>query len=275
MTLFQSIIYAIIHGFSEFVPVSSSAHQFAITYFLGWTPPPEAALLALNLGALLAILGYFIHDWASMISSTLQVILFRRRPMTMDERLPLFILIATIPLGAAWHTISATIAQITWTPLLYAESLAAFGLPLWIADSLSKKNKRMLDWNWFDSIAIGIAQLTALIPGCGFSTSAMAGGLLRNYSREAAAKFTFFIMAPVLAAKCVGLLRDPGFTHPSAGSDYTWLTFSITLLVTLLTSLLVIGGILKHNDRGLRSYTMYRCLLGLSIGVIYWYRSTH
>ncbi len=195
--------------------------------------------------------------------------------MTVDERIPLFILIATLPLAAAWHTIDVTIAQITWTPILYAESLAAFGLPLWVADSLSRKNKRMLDWNWFDSIAIGISQLTSLIPGCGFSTSAMTGGLLRNYSREAAAKFTFFIMCPVLIAKCVEFLRAPGFSAPAAGTDYTWLSFSLTVLVSLLTSLLVIGGILRHNERGLRSYTFYRCLLALSIGVIYWYRSTH
>src|SRR3712207_5657449 len=97
MTTFQAAIYALVFGMTQFLPVSTQAHQVFIPVVLGWQQPEGVFDGALSLGALIALLIYFRHDWASMISCFLQVILFRKRPMTLDERLPLFLGVTALP----------------------------------------------------------------------------------------------------------------------------------------------------------------------------------
>src|SRR4051794_11037055 len=82
MTTFQAIVYATLHGISEFLPISSKAHHILIPYLIGWQPPPEQFFGTLAIGSSLALLIYFRHDWASMISCFLQVLIYRKRPMT-------------------------------------------------------------------------------------------------------------------------------------------------------------------------------------------------
>ncbi|MGZ3697932.1 MAG: undecaprenyl-diphosphate phosphatase, partial [Bdellovibrionota bacterium] len=89
MSTFQAIVYGIIHGFTEFLPVSSSAHQSLVPFLLGWQAPNGPLFGAFAIGTFAALMVYFRHDWASMISCFIQVILFRKRPMTLDERLPI------------------------------------------------------------------------------------------------------------------------------------------------------------------------------------------
>src|SRR4051812_7555339 len=117
MTTFQAILYAIIHGFSDFLPVSATAHHKLVAYLVGWPEPAGPMIGALSLGSLLALLVYFRHDWASMISCFLQVILFRKKPMTLDERLPLFLTLSTLPAVAGWYYFGDSVEQMAWTPL--------------------------------------------------------------------------------------------------------------------------------------------------------------
>jgi hypothetical protein len=54
----------------------------------GWAPPPTVFIGAMSFAAFLAVFFYFIHDWASLISNFIQLIIYRRKPMTLDEKLP-------------------------------------------------------------------------------------------------------------------------------------------------------------------------------------------
>ena len=180
MTTFQAIIYAVVHGLSSFFPVSADAHQVLVPFIPQWPEPNGPMLGALALGSLLALLVYFRHDWASMISCLLQVIIFRKRPMTLDERLPLFILIATLPLGIATYFLRGHELPITWTPVTVAAALAAFGIPLWISDSMSRKSKSMFDWNWIDAAIVGMMQIGTLILGLGSVAATLIAGQFRN-----------------------------------------------------------------------------------------------
>src|SRR3989338_6596286 len=103
MTTFEGIIYGIVHGITDFLPLGGNGHDILIPAVTGLHAPTGAALGAISLGSLLALLIYFRHDWASMISSFLQVVIFRKYPMTLDERLPFFIIEATIPVAASWY----------------------------------------------------------------------------------------------------------------------------------------------------------------------------
>ncbi|MCM2321929.1 MAG: hypothetical protein NDJ90_01565 [Oligoflexia bacterium] len=274
MTTFQSFIYALLHGFTEFLPVSAAAHDSALSTFVGW-PTPEGSLAgALSLGALLAVLVFFRHDWASMISCFLQVLIFRKRPMTLDERMPIFLFITSLPTAVAWYYLHERLAQFPLTAFHVAGLLAGFGLLLGFTDSLSRKNKGMFDWNWRDALFIGLFQTGALVPGCGQMTGALLGAMLRNYRREAAAKYAFFASAPVLAAASIFHLRGPNVQAASSISDLSWLSFSVALVVTLLAGLLAIGGFMGQMQRRSPSqYVVYRWLLAATLAGVFWFRA--
>ena len=274
MTTFQAIVYAIVRGFTEFLPVGPGAHETIVPYLLDWPAPSGPVAGALALGCFLSVLIYFRHDWASIVSSFLQVIIFRKRPMTLDERLPLFLAISSLPAGLAWWYLKDhVIAGAGANPLIIAATLALFGIPLWFADYFSRKNKGMFDWNWFDALVLGIGQALMVFPGCGRTTGAMAAGLFRNYNREAAGKYCLFGAAPILAASA---FKNLHLSSPEvvAQAGTTSLTLVIAGGVAMLAGLLAIGGFMKHIQRGgFRQYVVYRFLLAAGVVVVFWLRS--
>jgi undecaprenyl-diphosphatase len=273
MSMFQAVLHAVVHGFTEFLPVSASAHHALLAYLFSWSPPGPAMHGVLALGALLALLVYFRHDWASIISGFLGVILFRKKPMTLDERLPLFIFAATVPLAAAWHASEERFAELAGNPPLIAALLVGFAIPLWLVDRASRKSKGMFDWNGLDSAVVGIFQALSLIPGAGRSALSITGALARGYRRDAAVKFSLFAAAPILGASAFLGLREVAWGTGMPAPDLSWLSFWVALVVSLFASLLGIGGLVKHVVRGgMGHYVVYRVLLAAAVAVVWWTR---
>ncbi|MEK6579787.1 MAG: undecaprenyl-diphosphate phosphatase, partial [Bdellovibrionota bacterium] len=147
MTTFQAIILGIIGGFSEFLPVGAGLHHKIAPFFLGWPELTGPALGAVALGTFLSAMIYYRHDWASILSSLLQVILFRKKPMTLDERLPFFLFLTTLPtLAARVYLTDLLPPQLLTNMLVSAIILGLFALPLLFLDSWSRKNRGMFDW---------------------------------------------------------------------------------------------------------------------------------
>lgn len=275
MTTFQAIILGIIHGFTQFLPVSSSAHHRLLPYLLSWPEIPEALLAALFLGVTLSLFVYFIHDWASIVSSFLQVVIYRKKPMTLDERMPLFLFFSIVPLAASWFYLRPIIeARADWSnPSLVAAVLAVGAFPLVLAERRSRKNKGMFDWNWIDALVVGITGILGLVPGCGLPEGLMLGALLRNYNREAAAKYCFFAMFPLLAASCYLFMREVSL-HGGPSADVSWLSFGVAVVVSFFSGLLAIGGLMKHVQRnGFGQYVIYRLLVAGATGIVFWIRN--
>jgi undecaprenyl-diphosphatase len=273
MSTFQAIVYGIIHGFAEFVPISANAHDQLVPYLLGWPAPTGVMTGALAFGAMLSLFLYFRHHWASIISCFIQVLIFRKRPMTLDERLPIFMALTSAPAGIVWYYFHDQLIQATWSPLVVAGLTAGLALPLTSAESWSRKNKGMFDWTWLDALLLGIAQIAAFVPGCGRMTALLPAALLRGFNREAAAKYAFFASMPFLIASAGYWLRDLDFhaAQPMAGTS--WLSFSMAVVVTTLTGLLAIGGFMKHiQSKGFGQYAFYRVLLATVVAGIWWLR---
>ena len=270
MTTFEGLIYGIVNGITQFFPIGAQAHNILVPAISGLSPPLGAAAGAFVAGSFLAVLFYFRHDWASMISSFLQIILFRRYPASLDERLPIFIILAMLPPIVGWYYFHDKLLEACSDPLWVAGSLAVFGGVLWLSDHFSRKSKGMYDWNWIDSLFVGFAQALSLIPGFGLTAGGLSAALFRNYQRDSAAKFTLFLEMPILACQAAYLLRDTHFQiHMPPGDNLSWLTFSVALVVSFLTSLLTIGGFMKHFQKhGVRSYVIYRFMVGL--GALAW-----
>ena len=275
MTTFQAILYGILHGFTEMLPLGAEAHRILLAYVTGWPEPSGPLLGVLWLGSALALWIYFIHDWASMFSSLLRILVYRKKPMTFDERMPFFVLLATAPVAVFWYYLHEQIsARLDASPLVVAVTLGSFGLLLGFADSMSRKTKNMYDWHVFDSIIMGFVQIAALIPGCGRGSAALTGALFRNFSRVAAAKFSFFTAAPLLTAGALFHLHGLNFHAPEPMAELSWLSFYVAFVVAFFSSLLFMSAFMKQFHRGgVRSYVTWRVLVAVAIGTLYFIRT--
>ncbi len=271
MTTFQSIIYAIVGGAAEFLPISSKAHFLLLPEIIGWQPPSPGLIAALGLGSFLALLIYFRHDWASMISCCLQVIIFRKRPMTLDERLPFFIGLTYLMGIASSSYFTPRINSANWTPLVVALSLALGGLPLLVTDHLSRKTRGMFDWNWLHATFLGLALASALVPGWDPMSALLAGALFLNYKRESATKFAYYVALPLLVTENLSNLKEVNFHSSAPIGDLSWLSFSVAAVISLLIGLLTIGSFIKHvQQNGLGKYVTYRWIVAAGAGAYYW-----
>jgi undecaprenyl-diphosphatase len=273
MTTFQAVIYAIIHGVTEFLPLSAQAHDMILSYLIEWPRPELALQTAFSLGSFFALFLYFRHDWASMISCLLQVIIFRRKPMTADERLPLFILLSITPMAFVALYLNQHPSSFEWTPLWVACTLGGVALPLAFFDYWNRKIKNMCDWNWVDASIIGIAQATALFPGWDPLSGILLGAFFLNYKREPAVKYAFFVLTPILATRAILGLKEIDFHAGAPTPELSWLSFGVALVITFFVSLLIVGGFLKQvQQRGIGKYLAYRCLLSLAVVAFYWHK---
>ena len=158
--------------------------------------------------------------------------------------MPLFVVLTTLPIAGVWYQFHDEIAaKLDPSPLVIAATLAGFGILLWVADSMSRRNKNTYDWNCASTRSSSASSRSPpLIPGCGRASATMTAGLFRNYSREAAAKFGFFAAAPLLVASAAIHLRGVAFRSSEPMPDLSWLSFYVAAVVALLASLLAIGA---------------------------------
>ena len=274
MTTFQGIVYAVLFGFTAFLPVSWTAHAFAVSYFIEWPEIAGATHGALAAGGTLALLVYFRHDWASIISSFLRVVLFFQKPRTIDERLLFFLVLTTLPYLVTRMYFPDFQSSFIIHPLWIAGYLFFFSIPLIAGEYLNRKTKNMLNWNTTDAIVTGVTQLIYLIPGAGRQIGALSGILLRNYDRDSAVKYLYLSFFPILMIETFIGLSEVDFSAPSAGFDISWLTFGTMFAVSFFFGLLTIGGFVKNiKEKSWKPFLLYRTLLAAGITAFYWYQN--
>jgi undecaprenyl-diphosphatase len=266
MTTFEGIVYAILPGLSEFLPVGAQAHQLIASDLFGLAKPGDAAMGALHLGAFLAVFIAFRHDWASMISSLLQVVIYRRVPMTLDERMPFFVALSLLLAGAGWYYLHPKLDPFVASPLGAALGILGGAFLIGLGERLSRRTKDTYDWNLVDAVLVGLGLLLLLIPGGGWLTGALVIGRLRNYRAEAAAKYAFFCSAPLLAASAVHRLHGMDWRGSAPSVDLNWITFGVMTVVTLFFGVLTINGFMRHvQRRTLGPYGWYRLTAGIAL----------
>lgn len=274
MTTFQAIALAILSGITVFLPIGASGHARLVPWILGWETAPGPLMGAFIAGAALALLIHFRHDWASIISGGLRVVLLRKKPMTLDEKLIGFLFLSALPFAAGLLYFREVIEAMEWTPAMVGCALAATAIPLLLAERVAKRNKGMFDWNIFDAILIGLWQALALIPGVGLLAPALSGALLRNFNREAAAKYACYAMTPLLTLVAVEALRLVDFHSAAPYPGVTWLTFWVSLIVAFFASLLTLNAFMQQaGRRTLSGYAIYRILFGLAMAAFAWWRT--
>jgi len=216
MTLLQSIILGIIQGLTEFLPISSSAHLVLVPYLFGWEIPADQVFVfdvLVQMGTLLAVIVYFWKDLVSILVAVFQGLVQRHPFATQEARLGWYLVLATIPAGLAGLALKDLVEQAFNSPTATAFFLLVTSALLILAEIIGKRSRNISSMNWKDALWIGVSQIISIFPGISRSGSTITGGMLRNFERSAAARFSFLMSIPIMLAAggsaAVDLLKVP------------------------------------------------------------------
>jgi len=202
LTLLQSIIFGMVQGITEFLPISSSGHLVLVQYIFGIEEPPVSFFVLLHVGSLAAVLLYFWRDWLNLFGLRKDMKVYQQNP-----KLLLYIIIATIPAIIFGLLFNDTAESLIFSPIVVAFLIVIGSFILFLADKLFAKDVSMEKMTLKNSVVIGIAQILALVPGVSRSGMTIAGARVCGLNREDAARFSFLIATPIIAGAGVMQLK--------------------------------------------------------------------
>ncbi len=226
MTLIQAILLGIVQGLTEFIPISSTAHLVLAARAMNLPLTPEqttASIAVIQLGTLVAVLIYFARDiWSitrSFVRDHLMILKNGRRDdfnrtipgarLSPDAWMGWLVIIGSIPVAVFGLLFKKQIeGTFTKNLVVIATMMIVIAILLGIAEFVGQQRRRMGELGIKDSLAVGFAQCLALIPGSSRSGSTIMAGLFAGETRETAARFSFLLSIPAIAASGLLELRE-------------------------------------------------------------------
>ena len=257
MTILQAIILGIVQGLTELLPISSSAHLFLIPWAFNWNIP-EYFDVALHFGTLLAIGIFFFKDWIQLIVGGYKQAV--KKEESFEGNMFWYIVIATIPGGIIGFLLDYFADNLLTQPIVIAICLIVMGIILYVVDQKAKSETNYKDLNFKQTFIIGLSQSLAFIPGVSRSGITMTTGRLLGVKREATAKYSFMLSAPIVLAATIFKCKDFVFNLP----------FFIGILASFLVGILVIKFLLEYLKKGsFKIFAIYRVIIGVLTIVIF------
>ncbi len=295
MSVLQALILGLLQGATEFIPVSSSAHLTLLPWLLRWTFAPTFQLtfdVLTHWGTLLALVAVFGRDLWGLLLAGLRTLAvpgiagaggpgrwLQRYVQGVGAR------IAADPTGRlAWLILVGSLPAAVLGVLLESFFKALFGAPRIVSILLcvtagllaysewrGRQHRDLPSLRWLDALVVGLGQAVAIAPGISRSGATIAAGLWRGLRREAAARFSFLLSAPVIIGAGLWQLKDL-FAIPG------WTASAVPLLVGLLAAAVAgyacIRFLLGYLRRGrLYPFAIYCLVVGVACLVISFLRS--
>ncbi len=198
--LLQALIMGIVQGLTEFLPVSSSGHHILVPYLFGWEDGFINSLafsVMLHLGTLVALLGYFRHDWLRLVPAGFATIRDRSFRGDADRKLAWLLAAATVPAALVGYLLNDIIETQVREVGLVAIMFVVGAAILWTADHVGARTKDVGDVSFPVAIGIGAAQALALVPGISRSGISISAARFAGLDRPAAARFAFLMATPI------------------------------------------------------------------------------
>lgn len=285
MTLFQAIILGIVQGLTEFIPVSSTAHLVFAARAIGLydgvgkslqAQQTTATIAVIQLGTLLAVLAYFardvlnitrafVRDHIALLSGKSNRALPDGRAsfrdgLSHDAWLGWLVIVGSIPVSIVGlvfkEGIEGTFTKNLW---VIATMMIIVAVLLGVAELVGKRNRSMAELGMGDALVVGFAQVLSLIPGSSRSGSTIMGGLFAGETRETAARFSFLLSIPAIAASGLLELKEAlvKLPHGSYGS------LAVATLVSGIVGYASIWFLLKFlRTHSTGIFIGYRLLVG-------------
>jgi undecaprenyl-diphosphatase len=253
----QALVLGLVQGATELLPISSSGHLILVPWLGDWTYLEEndrfnqTFSVALHLGTLVAVVGYFRHDVVTLARAWAGT-LRRRRIETGPEKVAWLVVVATVPAAIAGALGENVIADRLGEPWQIAILLAVFALVLYVADRTPAR-RGIADLGLGTAVVVGLAQVLALMPGVSRSGVTISAGRFLGLDRDAAARFSFLLLIPITFGAVVFkgvtdvVLGDlpPGSVGP----------FVVGVLAAAVSGFVAIWALLGYVRR--HSYTIF------------------
>lgn len=277
MTILQAIFLGLVQGLTEFIPVSSTAHLvFAarlVSLYAGadktlQAEQTTATIAVVQLGTLLAVLIYFARDivdilrafitdhlaWISGRASASQP------KLSKDAWLGWLVIVGSLPVGVVGllfkKQIEGTFTKNLW---VIATMMIVVGVLLMIAEIVSRHERDMNQLRLSDALIVGSSQCLALIPGSSRSGSTIMGGLFAGLTRETAARFSFLLSIPAVAAS--GLLELKEAVHKLPHGSYG--SLAVATIVSGVVGYASIWFLLRYlRTHSTALFIVYRVIVG-------------
>jgi undecaprenyl-diphosphatase len=258
---FEAVLLGLVQGLTEFVPVSSSAHVRIVAALAGWSDPGAAFTAVTQLGTESAVLLYFRRDIGRIVASWTRSLFRAEYRSDPDARLGWYVILGTIPIAVLGVLLQDTIETVFRDLRLTAAMLIGFGLVLAFADRAATNQKSLADLRPRTAIGFGLAQSLALIPGVSRSGGTIAAGLLMDFRREAATRYSFLLAIPAVLAS--GLLE---LTKIGAGDAAPAAQTAVATVVAFAVGYAVIAWLMRYiTSHTFTVFVVYRILAGLLV----------
>lgn len=261
MTIFQAIVLGVVQGISEFLPISSSGHLILVPIIFGWDVQDQSFDIVLHVATLVAVLLFFRARVARICSA-----LIHFRESTIDRNIGLAVIIATIPAGVVGLLFGNRIESAFRSPQSVAISLIIGACILFAADRYIHRRHEthpISKVSFRNAIVVGCAQVLAFVPGMSRSGVTISAALFQNFSKTAAAEFSFLMSIPIITLAGMSALKDmigsggisygvssliAGFIAAMLGGLFSiWLTLTVIRKVSFIPFVIYrifIGGVI-------------------------------
>lgn len=264
MQVWHAIILGVIEGITEFLPISSTGHLTIAEKMLGYSISDSsitAFTAIIQSGAVLATVVYFWKDISRVLMAWVRGLFVNKYRKNSDYKYGWAIIIGSIPIAIVGILFKDEIETVLRSLWFVTIALILWSLVMWWADKKAKQNLHEEDITWRDTLAVGIAQCLALIPGVSRSGATMSAGLLRNFDRVAVTKLSFFLSIPALSA--AGILQIIS-KHSAIGASVGWTATIIATLISFVVAYISVAWLLKFVAKHDYSvFIWYRVIVGV------------
>lgn len=263
MDLFQALILGIVQGLTEYIPVSSSGHLVLVPWLLGWPDAPFTFEVLIQWGTLVGVFIYFWRDILEIVQGVIQG-LIRRQPLaTFEAKLGWLVVIATIPAVVFGVLFKDFFESFFSAPIFVGIFIGVTSIILVIAEYFGSRQRQLESVGWLDAIIVGLWQVAAMVPGVSRSGATITGGMLRGFTRPAAARFSFLMSIPALGGAGVVALKD----LIEAGNLSAQLpALSVGFIAAAISGYLCIRWLLGYlQGHSLYAFAAYRVALSLLV----------
>ena len=264
--ILKSILFGIVEGITEWLPVSSTGHLILLDEFVKLDVSKEfyeMFQVVIQLGAILAVLVLFFHK--------LNPFSGKKAEMEKKQTWQLWfkVVVAVIPSAALGLVLDDWMDAHLYNYIVVALTLIIYGVAFILVERQNAgKTMRITDVHQIDyrtALLIGAFQCLSLIPGTSRSGSTILGGILLGVSRSAAAEFSFFLAIPtMLGASALKLLKY--FMEGTMPSGTELAVLGVGCVVSFIVSMLVIKALMEYvRKRSFAAFGIYRIILGAAV----------
>lgn len=243
--MLQSIIWGLVQGLTEFLPVSSSGHLVLVPDLLHMDPPDLATTAVLHLGTLIAVLAYYRKEVLGLFK--------------FDDKarhLWILLIIGTLPAGLGL-VFKNQVETFQSSSTLVAIALLATGVILLASQFIVRRAKTINEETPFGALLIGLAQALAILPGISRSGMTITAGLGRGLEPEDAARFSFLLAVPAILGG--GLLEAVDLADAGGLTSSVWLAMAVAAISGYFAIAFLIRILVK---RGLAPFALYCFVIG-------------